>query len=135
MYARPGIHVARLQATTPDGQMLTARTSVDVYNRVALDARLQAVWRGFKDALRGGDATRAASFVHRDRRAAWEEYFRQFTPDLFAETDTVFADVRLVDIVPGRAECEMMRDEDGLLYSFPISFLIDVDGGWRLWQF
>jgi hypothetical protein len=29
----------------------------------------------------------------------------------------------------------MMRDVDRLLYSFPISFEIDVDGGWRLWQF
>ena len=135
LYARPGIHVARLQATTPDGQLLTARTSVHVYNRATLDARLQTVWRGFKDALRGGDVARAASFVHGDRRAVWDEYFRQFTPDLFALTDTVFADVTLVDIVPGRAECEMMRDVDGLLYSFPISFLIDVDGGWRLWQF
>ncbi len=135
VYARPGIHVARLQATTPDGQMLTARTSVVVYNRATLDARLQAAWRGFKDALRGGDAARAASFVHRDRRAAWEAYFRQFTPDLFALTDTVFADVTLLEVVPGRAECEMMRNVDGLLYSFPISFLIDVDGGWRLWQF
>jgi len=134
-YARPGIHVARLQATTPDGQVLAARTSVYVYNRAALEARLQAAWRGFKDALRGGDVARAASFVHGDRRAAWEEYFRQLTPDLFAVTDTVFADVTLSEVAPGRAECEMMRDEDGLRYSFPISFVIDVDGGWRLWQF
>ena len=129
------LHVARLQVTTPDGQVLTARTSVDVYNRATLDARLQAAWRGFKDALRSGDVSHAASFVHSGRRAVWEGYFRQLTPDLFALTDTVFADVTLLDIIPGRAECEMLRDVDGLLYSFPISFLIDVDGGWRLWQF
>jgi sugar lactone lactonase YvrE len=135
VYARPGAYVARLQATTPDGRMLTARTSVDVYDRATLDAKLQAVWRDFKDALRRGDVTRAASFVHRDRRAVWEEYFRQFTPNLFALTDTVFLDVTLLDIAPGRAECETMREVDGLLYSFPVSFLIDADGGWRLWQF
>ena len=73
--------------------------------------------------------------MHSGRRAAWEEYFRQLAPGVLAATDTVFADVTLLEIEPGRAECEMMRDVDGLLYSFPISFLVDVDGGWRLWQF
>ena len=77
----------------------------------------------------------AASFVHSDRRVMWEEYFRQFTPALFAATDAVFADVTLLEVGTGRAECEMMREVAGVLYSFPISFLIDADGGWRLWQF
>jgi hypothetical protein len=135
VYARPGIHVAMLRVTPTDGQMITARTSVEVYDRNALESRLRAVWGGFRDALRAGDVARAASFVHGDRRAAWDEYFRLFTPDLFAATETVFADVTLLDIEPGRAECEMMREVDGLLYSFPVSFLIAVDGGWRLWQF
>ena len=135
VYARPGIHIAMLRVTTVDGQLLTARTSVEVYNRPAFEARLRAVWGAFRGALNAGDVARAASFVHGDRRARWDEYFRQFTPELFAATETVFADVTLLEIEPGRAECDMMRDVDGLLYSFPVSFQIDVDGGWRLWQF
>ena len=134
-YARPGIHVAMLQVRLADGQELAARTSVEVRDRAALEARLQAAWGAFRGALTRGDVAGAASFVHTNRRARWEEYFRQFTPDLFAATETVFADVTLLEVGAGRAECEMMREVDGLLYSFPISFRIDVDGGWRLWQF
>jgi len=100
-----------------------------------LEARLQAVWNSFRAALRAGDAAKAASFVHSARRPAWEAYFRQFSPTVFAATDDVFADVTLLGVEPDRAEGEMMRDVDGLLYSFPISFATDVDGGWRLWQF
>ena len=135
VYARPGIHVAMLRVMSADGQQLAAQTSVEVRDRAALEARLRTVWGAFRVALSAGDAAGAASFVHSDRRATWEEYFRQFTPDLFAATDTVFADVTLLEVGTGRAECEMMREVDGLLYSFPISFLIDVDGGWKLWQF
>ena len=135
VYARPGIHVAMLRVMSADGQQLAAQISVEVRDQAALEARLRAVWGAFRVALSAGDAAGAASFVHSDRRATWEEYFRQFTPDLFAATDTVFADVTLLEVGTGRAECEMMREVDGLLYSFPISFLIDVDGGWRLWQF
>jgi hypothetical protein len=29
----------------------------------------------------------------------------------------------------------MMRAVDGLMYSFPVTFAIDSDGRWRLWQF
>jgi hypothetical protein len=135
VYARPGVHLATLRITTPDDRVLTARAAIDVYDRPQLDARLQAVWTGFKTALRAGDAAAAAAFLHSDRRAAWAEYFGRLTPAQFAATDTMFSDIVLLDVAPGRAECEMMRDVGELLYSFPISFEIDVDGGWRLWQF
>jgi sugar lactone lactonase YvrE len=135
VYARPGVHLATLRITTPDDRMLTARAAVDVYDRPQLDARLQAVWSGFKTALRAGDAAEAASFLHGDRRAAWAEYFGRLTPAQFAETDATFTDILLLEVTPGRAECEMTRDVGALLYSFPIAFEIDVDGEWRLWQF
>ena len=135
VYARPGVHLATLRITTPDDQMLTARAAIEVYDRPQLDARLQAVWGDFKTALRAGDAAAAASFLHSDRRAAWADYFGRLTPAQFAETDATFTDIGLLEVVPGRVECEMMRDIGGLLYSFPIAFEIDVDGRWRLWQF
>ena len=135
VYALPGVHVATLQVTPADGQALTARTLVEVYDRIALEARLRAVWGAFRGALNAGDVALASSFVHSDRRVVWEEYLRQSTPDLFAATDTVLADIALLEVGTGRAECEMMREVDGLLYSFPVALLIDADGSWRLWQF
>ena len=93
------------------------------------------MWGGFKAAMRAGDPAGAASFLHHDRRAAWAEYFGRLTPAQLAATDALFTDLTLLEAAPGRAECEMMRDEGGLLYSFPVSFAIDVDGGWKLWQF
>ena len=135
VYARPGIHLATLRIVTPDGRMLVARAAIEVYDRARLEARLQAMWAGFKGALRGGNAAAAAAFLHSDRRAAWTEYFGRLTPAQFAATDTTFTDIVLLEVAPGRAECEMMRDVGGLLYSFPVSFEIDLDGGWKLWQF
>ena len=134
-YTRPGIYVATLRVTSLDGQVAAYRAAVHVYDRSALDSRLQAAWRGFKDALRSGDVAGAVAFIHSDRRAGWEEYFLQFSPVQFAAIDSVFTDLALLEVAPDRAECEMMRDVDGLLYSFPVSLLIDVDGRWRLWQF
>ncbi len=135
VYARPGVHLATLRITTPDDRMLTARAAIEVYDRPQLAARLQAVWADFKTSLRAGDAAAAALFLHSGRRAAWGDYFGRLTPAQFAETDATFSDIVLLEVLPGRAECEMTRDVDGLLYSFPVAFAIDGDGRWRLWQF
>ncbi|MBI3047002.1 MAG: hypothetical protein HYY76_01700 [Acidobacteria bacterium] len=135
LYAGPGVHLATLRIMTPAGQTHEARTAVQVYDRTAVDARLRAAWGGFKDALRAGDVDRAVTFVHGARRARWAEYFRQFTADMFLGVDEVFTDVMVVDVAPGRVECEMLRDVGGVLYSFPVSFVLDADGSWRLWQF
>jgi sugar lactone lactonase YvrE len=135
VYTWPGVYVATLTTTAPDGRVQVARGSIEVYDRVQLETRLNSALSGFKAAMRGADLTTAASFVHRDRRAAWAEYFARLTPAQRAATETLFTDLALVDVAPGRAECEMMRDQDGLRYSFPISFALDADGGWKLWQF
>jgi hypothetical protein len=135
VYERPGVHVATLKLTTPDGQVLLARGSIEVYDRARLETQLRSEWSEFKAAMRAADPAVAASFVHRDRRAAWTEYFARLTPAQLAATEALFTDLTLVSAAPGRADCDMLRDEDGLLYSFPVSFELDGDGGWKLWQF
>ena len=134
-YAQPGIYLATARITTPDGRTLMARGAIEVYDRARLEARVRATWSNFKAALRAGDAAAAASFVHSDRRAAWTQYFSRLTPAQFVATDSMFTDITLVEVTPGRVECEMLRDVGGLLYSFPVSFEVDVDGGLKLWQF
>ncbi|MGH9255183.1 MAG: Ig-like domain-containing protein [Vicinamibacterales bacterium] len=135
VYMSAGVHLVTLQIVTQDGQISTRRTSVTVYERLILETQLRGVWEGFREALRSGEVDRVVESIHTGRRVNWEAYLRQFTPELFEATSSVFTDITLVELMPGRAEGEMMREVDGLLYSFPVSFSIDADGRWRLWQF
>ena len=135
VYDRPGIYVPTLRATTTDGQILTYRTVVEVYDRAALDARLQALWNGFTEALQSGDVARAVGFIHGNRRAAWQEYFGQLLPDELAAEVGGFTAIELMRVARGGAEYEMLREEDGRVFSYPIALVADVDGRWRLWQF
>jgi hypothetical protein len=134
-YSRPGIHLVTLRVTAPDNREWVAQAAIEVYDRAGLESRVRETWEDFKAALRANDVAVATSFVHSDRRAAWTAYFGRLTPAQLAATDTMFTGITLREVAPGRAECDMMRDEGGLLYSFPVSFEIDVDGRWRLWQF
>jgi len=108
---------------------------VQVFDRVDLERQLRAMWDGFRQALRDAGVDRAVGFVHGSRRATWQQYFRQIPPAALAAADTVFTDIALLEVSAGRIECEMMRDVGGLMYSYPVSFVPDADGQWRLWQF
>jgi hypothetical protein len=135
VYARPGIYVPTVRVMTAGGELLTHRTIVEVYDRARLDARLQSAWSGFKQALQTGSVPAIASFIHGHRRAGWQEYLgRLIAGDLAAEAN-LLTTIELVQVGRGGAEYEMLREEDGRIFSYPIVFVADVDGRWRLWQF
>ena len=133
-YGRAGAFLATVTGVTADGLSQQWRAAVTAYDRTALEIAVRAVWDGLKDALRRGDAGQAAAFVHTARRQVWRDYFEQLGAAL-AEVDAVFTDIDVVGVEGDRVECEMMRAVDGLLFSFPVSFAMDADGRWRLWQF
>jgi sugar lactone lactonase YvrE len=134
-YDRPGVYMPTVVVTTNEGIVQTRRGRVEVYDAAALDARLQAVWRGFKDALREGDVQTAVQFIAAERRQAWADYFESLPPDAFADVDLVFTTVTLVEVGYGGAQYEMLAERDGLFYSYAIWFQTDEDGRWRLWRF
>ncbi len=134
-YSPAGIYVPIVTFTTPDGQVLSRRGLVEVYDPARLDARLQAVWAGFRDSLRKGDVAAAVSFIAAERRAGWSEYFASLPPDAFEDVDLVFTAITLVGAGYGGAQYEMAAERDGLIYSYAVWFQIDADGRWRLWRF
>ena len=133
-YNRPGAHVPSVRMTATNGTIVR-RGLVQVYDRASLDLRLQAVWRGFKDALRQGNIQTAVSVIVAERRAGWADFFAALPPDAFQDVDLVYTNVRLVDAGFEGAEYEMLAVRDGVEVSFPIWFAVDDDGRWRLWRF
>jgi streptogramin lyase len=134
-YTRPGIYLPTVRVQMPNGDLLVRRGRVEVYDRAALDARLQAVWAGFRDALEQGDADAAASFILAERRAAWAEYFRALPADTFQAIDDLFPAIVFVEAGAGGAQYEMVAERGGLLFSYAVWFQLDADGRWRLWRF
>ena len=134
-YPQAGVYMPTLRLTTPDGQAVTRRGLVEVYDPARLDARLQAVWAGFKDSLRKGDVAAAVSFIAAERRAGWGEYFASLPPGAFEDVDLVFTAITLVGAGYGGAQYEMTAERDGLIYSYAVWFQVDADGRWRLWRF
>lgn len=69
-----------------------------------LDARLQAVWQGFKDAVRAGDLPRAQGFIHLDTRAAYGDQLARLSPGTLANIDRYLTTIQLVEVGFGGAQ-------------------------------
>jgi hypothetical protein len=131
VYTRPGVYTPAVRVTDPRGGVHTGSTVVHAYDRARLEARLQAIWQPFRDALRAGDATRAVSLAHRSIRERYARIFGQPGPAGMAVRDRHLAGITLVEVGFGGAEAGMLREEDGQTFSFGILFEYDVDGVWR----
>jgi hypothetical protein len=134
-YLQPGIHTATVRVTDERGGVYTAATVVQVSDQAALDARLQAIWHGLKDALRARDLARASTFIHSGTRAAYVDQLTRFSPTTLASIDTHMTTIQLVEVGSGGAQYEMLRDRDGQTLSFAVWFQLDRDGLWRLRRF
>jgi hypothetical protein len=132
---KPGIYAPRVKLTDSEERQFTASTTVEVYDQVVLDAQLQAKWSGLKDALRAGDVARAASFFHSSTRAAYQSQLSRFNPAALSTIDRWMTTIQRVEVGPGGAQYEMLREEGGEIFSFAVWFQLDEDGFWRLRRF
>jgi len=134
-YAQPGLFFPRVIVTDASGNQFTASAIVQVDDQVALDALLQAKWTGMKDALRVGDVARALTFIHTNTRTAYQGQLSRFSITALANIDLYITSIQLVEVGPGGAQYEMLRDRNGQTLSFAVWFRTDQDGIWRLRRF
>ncbi len=134
-YAQTGLYSPTVYVTDRQGHTHTAMTLVHVYDRVTLDARLQAVWQGLKDALRAGDLTRAEGFIHSDTRDTYRDQFTQMSSGTLPTIDQVMTTIQLVEVGFGGAKYEMLRPRGGQTQRLSVWFQLDLDGIWRLRRF
>ncbi|HVO22890.1 MAG TPA: hypothetical protein VMW56_04610 [Candidatus Margulisiibacteriota bacterium] len=134
-YAQPGLYLPRLTVTDADGNSYTTIGIVHVADPGVMDARLQPVWQGVKDALRVGDVSGAAQFVHSETRAVYQNAWNQLPGAVLATVDQIMTSIQLDAVGPAGAQCDMHRDDDGQTFSYPVSFGLDTDGLWRVRRF
>lgn len=134
-YTQPGVYVPTATITDDQGHVHRAVTVVHVADAAALDRRLQAVWEGFRAALRTGEVGRAAMFLHSSTRARYQEQLALLGPAALAAIDRDLTPIRLVEVGFAGAQYEMLRVEDGTELSYAVWFHLDDDGLWRLRRF
>lgn len=135
-YAQAGLYFPTVRVTDASGATTVATAMVQVYDRVALDAFLQAKWTGFKEALRAGDIEGAVGVFARTSREVYRDQFTALAGvGGLSQVATDLGAITLSRIRDKAAEYDLRSTRNGTEYSFYVLFVVDADGVWRLWAF
>lgn len=130
-YTTPGAYRAHFTTTDAANTVHTGYQTVVVGEAQTLDAQLRGTFSAFLDRLRVGAIDGALNYLAEPMRTKYEPVFRQMQSDL-----PVLAD-QLGTLqgggVGGRlARYTVVRDESGVTVGFPLFFVEDGDGVWRI---
>ena len=135
-YTAPGIYVPTASVTDATGHQSTSQAIVQVFDPAALDTILQARWSALRAALQRVDVNAAVALF---AKSSQDPYRDQLTALADAGAlPPVAADlpaIRLSRFLERTAEYDLRAVRNGTQYSFPVVFVIDEDGVWRLWAF
>lgn len=130
-----GVYTFTATTTGPDGITYQDTVVINVMNKTQLDTLLKGKWGGMKEALMSGDIeTSVKYFIVRN-----QDQFRQMFTALGSEQiNAVFStvnDFKIYTLEEGTAECGAMRVEADGTYSYPVTFVEDEGGIWRIMGF
>jgi hypothetical protein len=102
-----------------------------VLDREKTDNAFKAIWNGMKTALSNSDITTSLSYFADNSKESFQQQFTELSQVLpqFAAT---LGDINLVNISTNFAEYEFRTVHNGVTYSFPLMFVRDADGSWKI---
>ena len=130
-YSQPGLYVAIGAVTDGQGNQTNAAAIIQVFDRAAFEAFLQARWIGFKDALRRGALTAAVESIAMRKRDSYQTLLSNLTIPL-SQIDSALTDISLGSFDGEWAELNMTRLDGGRPIGHLVLFARDSDGVWRL---
>jgi hypothetical protein len=120
----------------PDNVVYQDTVAITVLNKNQLDALLKAKWEGMKGKLIGGNVEASLDYFVYGIRETYREMFNQFGLAKISSILSKNTDFKL-SINYGRvAECGAIKtEEDGTAYSYPVRFVLDEKGIWKIMGF
>jgi len=129
-YTTEGIYYPTVTVTDDQGNAYTDTMAITVLNRAKIDSILKKKWEGMKARLIAGDIDGALGYFVEQSRNMYKSVFQQLGSMKLNDRLTSIYELKL-DILYGRlAECGALRDESGVIYSYPVTFVKGEDGTW-----
>lgn len=130
-YTAPGVYSAHFTITDAANTVHTGYQTIVVGDAQTLDAQLRSTFSAFLDRLRVGAIDGVLNYLAEPMRTKYEPVFRQMQTELPVLVDQLGT---LQDGgVGGRlARYTVVREENGVTVGFPLFFIEDGDGVWRI---
>ena len=129
-----GVYSLTAKVINGQGKTLSDTMTISVLNKAKMQIQLKGIWEAMRAALLSGDVEKALSYFV---DAAQDRYRKDFA-DLNGNIHEVFStisDIELYTLTGRSAECGAIRIENGTPYAYPLAFVQDQEGEWKIMGF
>jgi len=127
-----GIYQFTVNATNEQGNAYSDTIAITVLNRETMDALLQGKWEGMKGALMGGDIETALTYFVDASKDNYRQIFTELGSDTLNSIFSAVTELKLYTAYGRLAGCGAIRVEAGGTYSYPVTFILDENGIWKI---
>lgn len=131
IYNISGLYLAQALVTDDKGNQYGEQISINVIPQEELDALLKSKWSGMVNALMDEDMETALTYFSERSRPKYEQGFNLLMdqlPDIFSLPE----EFNLVSIKDNIAIYENIVQVDGVSRSYPVMFIKDENGFWKI---
>ncbi|MBI5099602.1 MAG: right-handed parallel beta-helix repeat-containing protein [Nitrospirae bacterium] len=130
-----GVYYITASATDSLGYVYQDTIVIMVFNKTQLDTLLKAKWEGMKGALMTGDITTAIGYFVEGSKSRYNAILVQMSS---ADINSIFSNInelKIYSVKERAAQCGAIRVESGGTFSYPVTFVIDESGIWKIMGF
>jgi hypothetical protein len=134
-YTAEGIFFPTLTVTDIQGNTYSDTIAITVLNKAHIDALLKGKWEGMKEALMAKDVETSISYFIPASQNQYKQLFLELSTDQINAIFSNIIDIKVDDFNDGNAECGAIRIESDGTYSYPVTFVQDENGIWKIMGF
>jgi sugar lactone lactonase YvrE len=131
----PGIYIATVTVQTANALSYQDQFALNALDHDALETLLRTTWTNMQTALLSGDINGAIAYFSSRTQTDYQGIFNSFQPLSIQQIFTTLEGFNLISVNNGIAEGEALRTENGTLFSYPVIFMLDETGTWRISSF
>lgn len=133
-YTQEGIFYPTLTVTDDQGNTYSDTIAINVLNKTEIDTLLKEKWEGMKGAMTEGKVEAALAYFHEQYKDELREAFT-FMQDKIAINLSLPDELNFIAVYDKFANYENIVYEPNGIYSYPVLFIKDENGIWKIRSF
>ena len=130
-YTTEGIYYPKVTVTDALGNVYTDTIAITVLNKAKIDAILKGKWEKVNFALMSGNVEGALEYFTLKSKENYRIIFNALKDQMQVILGT-FVEVNLINVYDIIAEYELLSNENGKRYSYPVVFMKGGHGIWKI---
>jgi hypothetical protein len=120
------------RASSPQEEGRLYAQSDTPYDLNLLDKELQKIWGRMTAAAKAGDIDTLISYFALESQEEYRYRFDRMGPAALSNSFTRVEGIHVLEVYDHHVEGELLRTTNGTLYSFPITFIEEQEGVWKV---